>query len=158
MKGDKKICPKCKIFKSAEGFYYEKRRDRLQSWCKMCVAAGDARRLRENPEKIQARKKDYYAKNRMRILLKQTRDIAKKHGHIACSATVEELEASTTGYCEVCGVSEIELRGKLCMDHCHKTGKFRGWLCRKCNLALGYVNDSPERLLALTDYLNTKGA
>ena len=38
-------------------------------------------------------------------------------------------------------------------DHCHKTGLFRGWLCRDCNAVLGYVRDSPRLLRRLADYL-----
>lgn len=50
--------------------------------------------------------------------------------------------------CEVCGEP-----GVICMDHCHTTLAFRGWLCRRCNLVLGQVNDSPDRLRKLAAYL-----
>jgi hypothetical protein len=39
------------------------------------------------------------------------------------------------------------------LDHCHETGKFRGWLCRQCNTALGMAKDSPATLRALATYL-----
>ena len=32
--------------------------------------------------------------------------------------------------CEICGK-----KGKICFDHNHETGKFRGWICVKCNIA-----------------------
>jgi len=38
-----------------------------------------------------------------------------------------------TGPCESCGNIE-----KLCLDHDHVTKEPRGWLCRRCNLALGW--------------------
>jgi hypothetical protein len=38
-------------------------------------------------------------------------------------------------------------------DHCHQTGKFRGWLCRKCNLMLGNAEDDPSRLREGASYL-----
>lgn len=42
---------------------------------------------------------------------------------------------------------------RLGADHDHKTGKFRGILCARCNAALGQAADSPARLRALADYL-----
>jgi len=56
--------------------------------------------------------------------------------------------AERPAYCEACGKP-----GRICFDHCHATGRFRGWLCNGCNTALGYVMDSPETLLALAAYL-----
>ena len=50
--------------------------------------------------------------------------------------------------CEVCGSMGI-----LCFDHNHKTGKFRGWICHRCNFALGLVKDNTETLMALIEYL-----
>lgn len=55
--------------------------------------------------------------------------------------------------CEVCFIPESELSRKLSFDHSHTTNRFRGWLCGRCNLALGYAGDSEERLRALADYL-----
>ena len=39
------------------------------------------------------------------------------------------------------------------LDHCHKTKKFRGWLCHKCNRSLGGFDDSIETLQRAIDYL-----
>ena len=50
--------------------------------------------------------------------------------------------------CEVC-----ERIGRICFDHDHKTGKFRGWICWKCNATLGMVNDNPMLLYKLAKYL-----
>lgn len=50
--------------------------------------------------------------------------------------------------CEICGRSD-----RICFDHCHKTGKFRGWICRSCNLALGYVDDKVEILEKIINYI-----
>lgn len=51
--------------------------------------------------------------------------------------------------CELCATKSEE----ICFDHCHNTGKFRGWLCHTCNRLLGLANDSPELLRKLADYL-----
>lgn len=59
-----------------------------------------------------------------------------------------DAELPPDAVCACCGATE-----RLVLDHCHKTGKVRGVLCRACNLALGYVDDDPARLRALIDYL-----
>ena len=50
--------------------------------------------------------------------------------------------------CEICGDSS-----RICFDHDHKTGEFRGWICWKCNLALGMVKDNNKLLIKLAKYL-----
>lgn len=44
-------------------------------------------------------------------------------------------------------------RKAVCLDHCHRTGAFRGWLCRACNLGLGSLGDTHEALQRAADYL-----
>lgn len=58
------------------------------------------------------------------------------------------LALDRPGFCEIC-------RGttKIAYDHDHITGKHRGWLCMKCNTALGLVGDSPLILQKMIDYL-----
>lgn len=53
--------------------------------------------------------------------------------------------------CEVCGAI-----GRICFDHNHKTGEFRGWICLRCNSVLGFVKDNGELLIALNNYLKVK--
>lgn len=52
-----------------------------------------------------------------------------------------------------CPICNIELTDP-CIDHCHKTGKVRGILCRTCNLALGQFKDSREVLENAIKYLS----
>ena len=52
--------------------------------------------------------------------------------------------------CEVCQRS-----GRIYSDHCHKSGKFRGWLCVNCNNALGLVGDDTMILFALIAYVKS---
>jgi hypothetical protein len=52
--------------------------------------------------------------------------------------------------CEICDRSSTK---KLHFDHCHATGGFRGWLCTKCNTALGLLDDNPALIKKLAEYL-----
>lgn len=42
------------------------------------------------------------------------------------------------------------------LDHDHKTGKFRGWLCRNCNQGIGKLGDDIKSLEKAIDYLRNK--
>ena len=53
--------------------------------------------------------------------------------------------------CEVCGKN-----GRICFDHDHNNGNFRGWICEQCNVILGYARDNPEILKLLAQYLEEK--
>src|SRR5262245_26042367 len=55
-------------------------------------------------------------------------------------------------HCECCGLPSKSDRA-LHLDHCHTTGKFRGWLCHGCNLGLGHFGDSIPRMELALDYL-----
>ena len=43
-----------------------------------------------------------------------------------------------TDHCECCGGVGVKLQ----LDHCHKTEKFRGFICRSCNKTLGCNGDT----------------
>jgi hypothetical protein len=57
------------------------------------------------------------------------------------------------GKCAACGTHDPGSVKGWHVDHCHKNGGIRGILCATCNIALGQVNDSVERLEALIKYL-----
>jgi len=58
-----------------------------------------------------------------------------------------ELLEKQNGLCGICGEKFTDSKTKnadtkLCIDHCHSTGRVRGLLCRKCNLALQVVENT----------------
>ena len=55
------------------------------------------------------------------------------------------------GYCSVC--RKAKTSSQLCIDHNHKTKKYRGVLCHRCNYILGTVRDNQQLLANLSDYL-----
>lgn len=58
------------------------------------------------------------------------------------------------GKCQCCGATGPGGARNFHLDH--KNDKFRGILCKDCNLTLGIVRDSEERLLALIMYLKNR--
>lgn len=52
--------------------------------------------------------------------------------------------------CEVCK----KKKDKICYDHCHDTGDFRGWICGTCNSTIGYAKNDSRLLRKLADYLD----
>ncbi len=55
--------------------------------------------------------------------------------------------------CEICGCFGSDFKKGLCLDHDHSNNKFRGWICTRCNAALGMVKDNIEILQTMIDYL-----
>jgi len=51
--------------------------------------------------------------------------------------------------CDCCG-SIIET---FYLDHDHKTGLFRGWVCRSCNVGLGFLGDDIAGVTKALEYL-----
>jgi hypothetical protein len=44
-------------------------------------------------------------------------------------------------------------RQEICVDHCHTSGRIRGFLCHDCNLAIGKAKDDPNLLRKMAEYL-----
>jgi hypothetical protein len=58
--------------------------------------------------------------------------------------------------CECCGFEFTRGNGrKGCahLDHDHKTGRFRGWLCVRCNAGIGLLGDYPQSVCYAVHYL-----
>lgn len=62
----------------------------------------------------------------------------------------DDLLDKQGGVCAVCGDNPTH---DLRVDHDHESGAVRGLLCHRCNLGIGYVQDSPARARAMADYL-----
>ncbi len=64
--------------------------------------------------------------------------------------TMAEYDAKLAAGCVICGS-----HNRMGIDHNHANGKVRDALCGRCNSALGFMNDDPERARALIAYLDT---
>ncbi len=125
----------------------------------------DPEYYKKNREKFMERQKRFrnHPKNRERYLQKarehskrwyreneeRRREMNKKHW----KRQVEKMERvagrKRPKKCEICKETDI-----IVFDHCHKTGKFRGWICKRCNIVLGKVKDDKKLLQLLISYLS----
>ena len=127
-----KTCPTCKTELASDQYY------RNVSSCKKCVCAAEKRR-RDNGGKDSAYKK---WKNRI------------KNDYGITDIQYQEMSEAQNNTCAIC--NELDTQGyRLAIDHCHNTGKVRGLLCRKCNLAIGHLKDDIKLLESAINYLKS---
>ena len=55
--------------------------------------------------------------------------------------------------CDCCKKSIFTTK-TIQLDHCHETGKFRGWLCKECNISVGNLGDNVLGLVRALTYIN----
>lgn len=136
----------------------------------MVTTAERNRRYRlRHPEKIRAWKRAYYQRHKARIQQKnrdyyaRNRSAVKDRAKARYNPEAEKRRAwrraglpqptrAKPKLCECCGAKPHSRKG-LALDHCHKTNKFRGWLCHRCNLAIGALGDSVAGLMRAVRYM-----
>ena len=150
-------CTKCGSIKPASEFYKDRRLPRrsfLYSWCKICHAKNTRDRRNSTPENIArdiAKSKKWHKDNPEKSRRGRRCAVLRKKYGISVD-DYEEILAKQGGGCAICGAtdSRVILSGgrpsNLHVDHNHKTNKVRGLLCQPCNVSLGHMSDSPERL------------
>ncbi len=74
---------------------------------------------------------------------------AEKKYDVPINRFLKTLE-SQGGVCAICTRGPA---ADLVVDHCHAREKFRGLLCRKCNVGLGLFDDEPDFLRKGIEYL-----
>jgi hypothetical protein len=52
-----------------------------------------------------------------------------------------------------CAICHRDAERSLDLDHDHETGKFRGYICRECNMGLGKLGDTVEAIKRVLAYL-----
>jgi hypothetical protein len=129
-----KPCSKCSIIKPNTEFFKDKRqRDGLATHCKSCQRKA-----------ISNWGQSHYTYIALR-----------KYG-----VTPEQYNQAIKDQdnkCAICHREEFSNRtNKLCIDHDHKTGKFRGLLCNRCNRCIGRFDDNPILLRAAAAYLEDR--
>lgn len=133
-----KFCKICKIEKSVDLFYKDKRRKNgLAYECKDCKKMEVAKSRIKNPERWKAK--------RHRNMIKEKFGLHKNDYDMMYKKQNEK--------CAICEIHQNNLDKKLFVDHCHSSDKIRGLLCQKCNFMIGLANDSQKILYKAIEYL-----
>lgn len=93
--------------------------------------------------------KENHKRDPAKTLLGSSRRHARNGNYAPLSSSLDEIRRllqKKPVLCQICNKEK-----KLVLDHCHISGKFRGWICMNCNAGLGMIeNPNP----ALVSYLN----
>lgn len=104
---------------------------------------------RREGQRIYNRKPAYRAKNRARKANEKYR--AKQREYLRAFNGLPSPTRPCPTVCECCG--RPPGKQALCLDHCHETGAFRGWLCARCNGGIGSLGDTIGGLQQAIRYL-----
>ena len=102
-------------------------------WCPECQIVLPAQCFHKNSVTV-----DRLAKIRKSCAVVNTRTVKK----------LRELHPKHES-CDICGATDRT----LLLDHDHDTKEFRGWLCVKCNTAIGYFHEDINLMNKAINYV-----
>lgn len=124
-------CTDCKLEKNNSNFMFYK--NRVNPTTKLCLYVN---------------KKCYDCRKSYMIHKKKSTDNVKKMN------IVRPVPSKENPYhCDCCNKLIITTK-TIQLDHCHKTGLFRGWLCKECNISMGNLGDDITGIMRVIKYMN----
>lgn len=152
-----KTCSKCKVPKEPKDFSKDRQRpDGLHGSCKACQRHHSISYLAKNPEAHKRVGEDGLTSRQRQVVknpnLVRDYGLARRYG--LTPESYERLLNEQGNACGICGETNQEWH----VDHDHITGKIRSILCRRCNLAIGFLKDSAKLAAAATTYLTKHGS
>jgi hypothetical protein len=131
-----RLCKKCDNTKPLTDFYKTGRKngDERAYECKECAKARIKASRDANPDAA----RDRHLRRTYGITL----------------AEFNRMLLAQGSKCACCGTDRPGGKhNQWCVDHNHTTNAVRQLLCKDCNIVLGIVEDSPEHLQRLIDYI-----
>jgi hypothetical protein len=151
-----KTCYTCKEELPLSAFSKDKKaKDCLNYACRTCWSKRSAENRSKDPDRYRVLQRQSYEKNKHKYK-ERGRDYHLKTTYGISSVEYEKMLEAQAGICNICdNPATEELYNILMVDHCHKTNKVRGLLCRQCNIGLGAFKDNVETMLKAINYLRT---
>jgi hypothetical protein len=121
---------------------------------------------KNNPEKVKKLQRMYYKRNNKEIkekskyfrtvnaktIKRSNRKYVLKKNYNLTIEQYEQMLKKQDYKCMICKKHRKEFNKDLSVDHCHTTNKVRDLLCYRCNLAVGYYENSDIK--TIKEYLN----
>lgn len=139
-----KECSSCGVLKLHSEFHKDRRNKRhlgLTYYCKLCAnskSRAHTEKYSKNSE-YKEKKRNSYTKNRYGLTLEQY---------------TEKLKMQNNA-CSICKVELLTSGSKTHLDHDHKTGQLRAFLCTNCNRGLGHFQEDKTILSNAIEYLQS---
>lgn len=149
-----KICTKCDISKELENFPKHKHcKDGISTWCRQCLRNNTDLWEHKNPQRKAYVSKLWQQRN------PRSRANSKFKSRYGITIEIyEDMVKNQNGKCAICNKDSFNnIKGKLFVDHCHKTKIVRELLCHDCNDGLGRFKDNKNLLYKAAKYLNKHG-
>lgn len=160
---DRRLCSTCKQDKPLSEFYKSKSGFLgRESSCKGCRRIAFKAFYQANHGPLLLKKQKWGSENREHIR-EWTREYRKTHPRLKerlkkYGLTPEQFERMWVFQDAKCAICETpDPDKKMLVDHCHKTGKVRGLLCRGCNFGIGFLQDSPAIIQRASGYIKSGG-
>ena len=158
---DGRECSACRTYKPWAEYYPNSNGSHgRQHECKDCHKAAVRRWANGNPGRKASTARAWREANPDKYALGQIVQSAKDLG-LDPAVVVAHFRAHS-GTCDICGRlpnAGDRRTSRLCIDHDHQTGAFRGLLCASCNIGIGKFQDDTLILAAAIKYLDrAKGA
>jgi hypothetical protein len=116
-----------------------------------------ARKLAESRRSIERRRRKARRDPTYRARLRDAKRTNARRSFLKVKygISLEDYDAMLARQGGVCAACKNKKRRseRLCVDHCHVTGKVRGLLCRNCNVGLGLFRDDADLVEAAAAYL-----
>ena len=142
-----KRCFRCGERKLLSDFFrYKRNRDGRRSECKTCSSITDKRHYQKHGEAIRQKAREFNKTEHRRVY---KREYERKRARERDASIETSTGRPKPSACEACGAV-----GPVHYEHDHRSGRFRGWLCIRCNCAIGNAKDDPSILRRLADYLD----